>query len=379
MALYNNASGTTMFQGFHENHASSRVCAPPGGGAHNIFMDDVKMLKMQSRSPTTQRRVLSGASRKQQNNSGLFQNDIAMLQRGSPAVRAGAGAGTSRGGQQAAAIGGYSNIFQNDLQMTDPNNQQPPSRTPASVHSGSNAAPWNAGIGRTASPVPVRRVVGPRNAVPGAAGLNTGMTRMADAAPSPAPAPSPASAPSHQPAPPQSAAEIRAAEKAKFLADRKQQRDIAKAKQLRLSNVANAASALAGERLDGLLAKAARQDALDEAAVGENVAPPQHSVPFAGHLKGSKPKRPVARGAPRCAAAAPKPGSSQKRAVSATSTASERKAASARSRSKARSKAKLDAERKANSSTKGIKLKKNHRNSSRVLAPPGGKSSISFN
>ena len=84
-------------------------------------MDDVKMMKMQTGSPTTQRRVLSGASRKQQhqnNNNGVFQNDLVMLQRGSPMGSAGpnANAGSSRG-QQAAAIGGYGNIFQNDMQM----------------------------------------------------------------------------------------------------------------------------------------------------------------------------------------------------------------------------------------------------------------------
>merc|ERR1712195_273838 len=118
----------------------------------------------------------------------------------------------------------------------------------------------------------------------------------------------------------------------KFLAERKQQLEIAKAKQLRLSNAANAASALAGERLTGLLAKAAKQDELElgqAVSGGENQPPTQKDAPFAGHLKGSKPKRTVARGAPRCAAsAAPKCGSSssssQNRGVSAKSTASER-------------------------------------------------------
>lgn len=335
-------------------------------------MDDVKMMKMTSNSPTTQRRVLSGAARKQppggfSSSGGVFQNDLAMVQRGSPRNSA----GSSRS-KQASAIGGYGNIFQNDVQMVvgGGDGRQAASRTPT--------APWNAAHGRTASPVPVRRNVGPRHSQPGAAGLNTGMVRLAAAAPSPTPSQQ------QQPAaPPQpTAAEIRATEKAAFLAERKEQLAMAKAKQLRLSNVANAASALAGERLAGLLAKAARQEELEDAtaaAASENVKPTRDATPFAGHLKGSRPKRTVGRGAPRCAAAAPKADGRQRRAVSAKSTAEERKAAAARSRTKARTKAKLDAERMANSATKGIRLQKKHRNSSRVLAPPGGKSSISFN
>lgn len=226
-------------------------------------------------------------------------------------------------------------------------------------------SPWSQG--RTASPVPIRRVVGPRQSQPGAAGITSGLTRLENNPPSPSPAP-----------PEPSQAEVRAAEKAAFLAERKRMMLLAKEKQLRLSNRANMSN-IGGERLDGLLVKAEKEEAMEVGKDKENSLKTNDNVPFAGHLKGSKPKRNVGRGAPRCASSSKKKVAGPSSAKAKQTVSAARASQSAKSRGKARMKGKRDADRKAHSATKGHRIAQTHRNSSRVLAPPGGFSSISFN
>lgn len=421
---------------------SSRVMAPPGGASSGVFCNDVSMLQMQSSPAPQRRVLSGAQRKPQyadqsnnsshstalqpaaqprtiHTNSGqytnVFQNDtgMAMAPKSIASQQSRTAYTHTHTHNQPTGDAGYGNIFQNDVSLAGRPPRQPQQQRgyenqhpnqimmndmqmqqqnmakaagPATV-GGGRAAEWlSNGQGRTVapSPVPTRRVVGTR--VGSANGQREGveMSGLMRISSNVASIP-----PSQQPAAP-TAYELREQEKEAFLTERAAQLQLSKENLARQQQNPMGRSVLAGESLSGLLLKAdlpeQQEPQQQQQQYAQHADAPGGKHSFGGTLKGTRPKSSKAKGAPRCAQPKARPGPAAKPAAplqhsshlggKAPEAIAARKAASARSRSTASARGKKVAASKA-----GVpqKLRINAgRTSSRVLAPPGGKSSISF-
>jgi len=402
MALANRHSNTQMFQGFSENHASSRVRQAPGGKASGVFCNDIQM---QQRQQTTTAKVSAPSLHRS-----VFHNDVAMVQQqqrgGSPAHTRTASPRSARS-RGASSGGGMSRVFHNDDQGQQPSAAGGRQQQPGSAVE----SPWSRG-----SPTVIRRAP-KQNTRGGSAG---GMFRM-DSPGGENVDEAAAAARVERFAEERQAAVVQKAalERQQFLDERAAKLKFVKEAERRQKSaiIQQNNNVTSGENLGSLLAKAELEEPAPAAPFKKDTDTFVREQPtFSGDAgKGKRPKAVKGRGAPRCAAAAAaersvsgspsgssrsnsasrskakgKPSSLSvnvkgamldRRASTAKSNAEARREASARTRREASAKAKRIAAKKAGAAGVGHKrnhIKQNGRNSSRVLAPPGGASSFAF-
>lgn len=390
MSVTSRHSGTQMFAGLADHQMSGSPARVPPGGASTataVFQDDLAMIRRAERTaaqagPPRMTRIQNGPI------SAVFGDQE---QRQQPHQR-----------HHRAPRAGHGNVFQDDVAMLAHGRYDTGSRSKKGPSG--DLPPWVDGgevEKASAAGVPQRRVrSGPATGRGGSAGVAGALIRLA---PSPAAAPSPARSPVGG-APGISTAGAEDAREV-FYRERAERRQIYELKKQREAAAPISSDIDNSEGLAGLIARAAVSD---EGAVnarkpfGANGVGRDTATP-AGRKKPAPPQA-KGRGAPRCAQAVVKPAgtvskeprpergsakskSKSKKKTSRTSRSNTsalsdaREVASARHRKAAVARRARDETKAAGSPGVGFNRNKINRRvhtSSRVMAPPGGKSSFSF-